>query len=153
MISRNSPSGFVLACAISVFAGALAGTRGADGGKVAGNRPSGSGDAVQWQSWTRDLGWRVMSPEAPAIVERRPTGIALAGRLRPHRKREADPARVYLAGRGDAAAAIFYAISRVPDLWAAGVAVGGSPKPAIDTDRVFAANFGDARVLGERRRR
>jgi hypothetical protein len=52
-----------------------------------------------------------------------------------------DPAHVYIAGRGDAAAAVFYAISRVPDLWAAGVALGGSPKAALDSNRIFAANF------------
>jgi hypothetical protein len=42
---------------------------------------------------------------------------------------------------------VFYAISRVPDLWAAGIALGGSPKPAADTNRLFAANFTNAPVL------
>jgi hypothetical protein len=51
-----------------------------------------------------------------------------------------DPARVYIAGRGDAVASVFYAISRMPDLWAAGVALGGSPKAALDSNRIFAAN-------------
>jgi hypothetical protein len=51
-----------------------------------------------------------------------------------------DPARVYVAGRGDAVASVFYAISRMPDLWAAGVALGGSPKAALDSNRIFAAN-------------
>jgi hypothetical protein len=54
---------------------------------------------------------------------------------------------VYLAGRGSAAAVVFYAISRVPDLWAAGIALGGSPKPAVDTNRLFTANFTNAPVL------
>ena len=58
-----------------------------------------------------------------------------------------DPARVYIAGRGDAAAAVFYAISRVPDLWAAGAALGGSPKAALDTGRIFAANFTNVPVM------
>ena len=53
----------------------------------------------------------------------------------------ADPARVYLAARGEAAAAVFYAISRVPDVWAAGLALGGSPQAALDSSRVYAANF------------
>src|SRR5262249_24310120 len=42
---------------------------------------------------------------------------------------------------------VFYGISRVPDLFAAGVASGGSPQPAIDTDRLFTANFTNAPVL------
>ena len=58
-----------------------------------------------------------------------------------------DPARVYLAGRGPAAAAVFYTISRVPDLWAAGIAIDGSPQPAIDTGRIYAANFSRVPVL------
>jgi hypothetical protein len=37
-------------------------------------------------------------------------------------------------------ATVFYAISRRPDLWAAALALGGSPKPAIDSGRLFAAN-------------
>jgi hypothetical protein len=60
---------------------------------------------------------------------------------------DVDPARIYLAGRGENAAAVFYAISRVPDLWAAGVALGGSPKAAVDTNRIFAANFTNVPVL------
>ena len=50
----------------------------------------------------------------------------------------ADPAHVYLAGRGEDAALVFYIVSRVPDLWAAGLALGGSPKPALGAGRVFA---------------
>ena len=42
---------------------------------------------------------------------------------------------------------MFYTISRMPDLWAAGIAIEGSPQPAIDTDRLFAANFNNAPVL------
>ena len=45
------------------------------------------------------------------------------------------------------AAAVFYTISRMPDLWAAGAALGGSPKAALDTNRIFAANFSNVPVL------
>ena len=58
-----------------------------------------------------------------------------------------DGLRIYVAGRGDGAASVYYAISRLPDMFAAGVAVGGSPQPAIDTGRVFSANFTNAPVL------
>ena len=105
-------------------------------------------DAVQWQNWTRDLGWRVIAPEgAPgANIDQRVQSLAAAV-VAAIRDGSVDPARVYLAGRGDAAAAVFYAISRVPDLWAAGAALGGSPKAALDTNRVFAANFTNVPVI------
>ncbi len=59
----------------------------------------------------------------------------------------ADPARIYLAGRGAATAAVFYTISRVPDLWAAAIAIDGSPQPAVETGRLFAANFATVPLL------
>ena len=45
---------------------------------------------------------------------------------------------------------MFYAISRMPDLWAAGAALGGSPKPAIDSNRIFTANFTNVKVMKDR---
>ncbi|MDE3165675.1 MAG: hypothetical protein KGN36_07715 [Acidobacteriota bacterium] len=99
-------------------------------------------DAAQWQQMTRDLGWRVIT--APVAADAGPDQIALALAKQVEAAVESgtvDPARVYIAGRGDDSAVVFYVISRVPDLWAAGVAVGGSPKPAIDTNRIWAANF------------
>jgi hypothetical protein len=58
-----------------------------------------------------------------------------------------DAARVYLAGRGGEAAAVFYAASRTPDVWAAALALGGSAQPAIDSGRIFTANFTNAPLL------
>ncbi len=104
-------------------------------------------DAPQWQAWTKDTAWRVITPAASEsaidlLVQ------ALASSVRNAiRNSGVDPARVYLAGRGEAATAVFYTISRVPDLWAAGLALGGSPQPAIDSDRIFAANFTNVPVL------
>jgi hypothetical protein len=60
---------------------------------------------------------------------------------------DVDRSRVYVAGRGSSAALVFYAIARIPDRWTAGVALGGSPKGAIDTNRVFAINFTNTPVL------
>ena len=51
-----------------------------------------------------------------------------------------DPARVYLLGTAPEAAAIFYLASRWPEPWAAAVALGGTPRPAIDTNRLFGIN-------------
>lgn len=105
-------------------------------------------DAVEWKNWTRDLGWQVLAPAGPANsnIDVRVQELAKAVDAAV-KNGEADPARVYLAGRGESAAAVFYAISRVPDLWAAGVALGGSPKAAVDTNRIFAANFTNVPVL------
>ena len=58
-----------------------------------------------------------------------------------------DENRVYLAGQGEGAAAVFYVASRRPDLWAAAVAVGGSARPAIDSNRLFGANTTNLPVL------
>jgi predicted esterase len=106
-------------------------------------------DAQQWQEWTRDLGWRVLAPsgvKAEAAIDTRVQAVAAVVQ-EALKDSGVDPARVYLAGRGEEAAAVFYTISRVPDLWAAGLALGGGPQPAIDTGRLFAANFTNTPVL------
>lgn len=53
----------------------------------------------------------------------------------------------YLAGAGASSSSVFYLAARVPDLWAAALAVEGSPRAAIDTNRLFAANTELAPVL------
>lgn len=106
-------------------------------------------DAEAWRNWAKDLGWQVLTPAglpSNASIDQRV--IALAAAAREAAKDPAvDPARIYLAGRGNAAAGVFYAISRTPDLWAAGLALGGSPQPAIDSGRVFAINYKNTPVL------
>jgi hypothetical protein len=105
-------------------------------------------DAPQWQTWTGESGWQVVVGEAKpdAGMDARVQALE-AGVNRAIETGGVDPARVYLAGRGDAVAAVFYAISRVPDLWAGAVALGGSPQPAIDSDRLYTANFANVPLL------
>jgi predicted esterase len=105
-------------------------------------------DATQWRKWTQELGWQLIVPTVStgANADARVEAVAAAVQAA-IKDGGADPAHIYLAGRTEAAAAVFYAISRVPDLWAAGLALGGSPKPALDTGRIFAANFTDTPVL------
>jgi predicted esterase len=108
-----------------------------------------SADAAQWQTWTKDIGWQVIAPAAETAntdIDVRVQALASTAEAAV-RNAGVDPARVYLAGGGSAAAMVFYAISRVPDLWAAGIALGGTPKPAVDTNRLFTANFTNAPVL------
>ena len=155
MTSRNWPNEFVRACAtISLL---LAWPLGA---QAAQNQPPAAptqplaaqsrtpavalldaDDAVQWRVWTRELGWQVISPPVVAATDIDSRLRALAAAVESAiQSGSVDPARVYIAGRGDAVASVFYAISRIPDLWAAGAAIGGSPKAAIDSNRIFAAN-------------
>lgn len=105
-------------------------------------------ETEQWRAWSADRGWRVVT--APVVAGKSVDAriLALQGAVEAALKdASADPARVYLAGRGESAAAVFYTAARVPDLWTAAVAIGGSPQPAIDTDRFFAVNFSQAPVL------
>jgi len=105
-------------------------------------------DAAQWSKWTQEIGWQLIVPTVAngAAPDARVEAIGAAVRAA-IKDGSADAAHIYLAGRSEAAAAVFYAISRVPDLWAAGLALGGSPKPALDTGRIFAANFTNTPVL------
>jgi len=147
MTSKNWPNGFAVACAaISLLTGGLAAQTPAP--KTPAIAVVDAADAVQWQNLTRELGWVVLSAEVPANTAPDARVLALAAKVEAAIKAgTVDPARIYLAGRGEASSLVFYTISRVPDLWAAGVAVGGSPKAAIDTGRIYAANFTNAPVL------
>jgi len=145
MTSRNWPNEFVRACAIIslvVWWPLGAQTR------VPAIALLDAADAAQWQNWTREAGWQVIAPAgAPGTdIDSRVRALAAAVESA-IQNGSVDPARVYIAGRGDASAAVFYAISRLPDLWAAGAALGGSPKAAIDSNRVFTSNFTNAPVL------
>ena len=105
-------------------------------------------DLSQWQTWCKEIGWQTLAPPVAADAAIDTRVEALASLIRNGIKNgSVDPARVYLAGRGAATAAVFFTVARVPDLWAAAVAVGGSPQPAIDSDRFFAANFAGVPVL------
>jgi hypothetical protein len=106
-------------------------------------------DAPQWQALVKPAGWRVIAGVVPSGTADSPDARvqALAAAVAQAVKDGVDPARVYLAGRGAATAAVFYTISRVPDLWAAAIGIEGSPQAAIDTDRIFAANFSNVPVL------
>jgi len=145
MTSRNWPNEFVRACAIIslvVWWPLGAQTR------VPAIALLDAADAAQWQNWTREAGWQVIAPAgAPGTdIDSRVRALAAAVESA-IQNGSVDPARVYIAGRGDASAAVFYAISRLPDLWAAGAALGGSPKAAVDSNRIFAANFTNVPVL------
>jgi hypothetical protein len=140
MRSRNWSNASGLACAtisLLLSSGAAAQTP-----AIALTDPS---DAPQWETWVKAAGWRVITGAPNANPDARV--LALSAAVQEAVKSGVDPARIYLAGRGGAAALVFYTISRIPDLWAAGIAIEGSPQPAVDTDRVFTANFTNVPVL------
>jgi hypothetical protein len=105
-------------------------------------------DLSQWQTWCKEIGWQTLAPSVAADSAMDVRVEALAKAVRDAiQNGSADPARIYLAGRGGATVGVFFAVSRLPDVWAAAVALGGSPQPAIDSDRFFAANFTGVPIL------
>jgi hypothetical protein len=104
-------------------------------------------DAPQWKQWAEPLGWQVLVPGASEnAIDARVLACASTIREAIHAG-TVDAAHVYLGGRGDAAAAVFYGISRLPDLFAAALALGGSPAAALDSGRIFSVNFTNTPVM------
>jgi hypothetical protein len=100
------------------------------------------GNAEQWGKATQERGWRMVVPPAmPAPLWTEAGAQALEAYLRdPAKSGLADSNGAYLIALGDGATAAFYLASRMPDLWRAVLAIGGNPKIAIDTNRLYAAN-------------
>ncbi len=105
-------------------------------------------DPARWREWAGQKGWRLIAVEGASTdnIDMRVQALEAAVRAA-IQDGSADDSRIYLVGSGAASAELFYTISRSPELWAAALAVGGSPQPAIDSDRFFAANFRNVPVL------
>lgn len=93
---------------------------------------------ARWRPAAQARGWSVivhsLKPEiavSDAAIKAMEDALKAAG---------AAPEATYLVGEGMGASAVFYLAARRPNLWAAAVALGGSPRPAIETNRLFAAN-------------
>ena len=102
------------------------------------------GDAKLWQASCAERGWQFLDPwsELHGTTDQRIEALAQAVKQSP-----ADPNRVYLAAQGNSVSTLLYIASRIPDVWAAAVAVGGGPRAAIDSNRLFAANTTNLPVL------
>jgi hypothetical protein len=107
------------------------------------------GDTETWRSAAASAGWHFLGPWTEIAEKNVDLRIkALEKRVAEAVERQkADENRVYLAGQGNGAAAVFYVATRLPDVWAAAVAVGGRGRPAIDTARLYAANTTNLPVL------
>ncbi len=100
------------------------------------------GDAKTWQGWTEAAGWRFLAGWAGVREKSIDLRIqALEARIADMKRQSpVDEGRIYLAAQGEGVAALFYVASRMPDLWAGAVALGGTARPAIDSNRLYAAN-------------
>ncbi len=104
----------------------------------------------QWEQAARDQGWNLVLPwNAGAYSFTSDAGVrALATILDDFAKcANIDRQRIFLAGHGDGAPAVFYALSRSPDRWAAGLAIGGDVGRVIDSNRLFAGNAATIPIL------
>jgi hypothetical protein len=102
-----------------------------------------------WQNAVAGRGWTVVAPYARCTIVPADALVVMLDRLlKDVRQRYAvDPARVYLSSTGTAVSLGFYIASRAPDRIAASVAIGGTPRDAIRTNRLFGANTGLDPVL------
>ncbi len=107
------------------------------------------GDAKPWQGWCAQRGWELLTPWAGSSERNIDLRIqALEKQLAELEQRAGvDASRVYLVGQGEGATAVFYVAARAPDLWTAAVALGGTPRPAIDTNHLYAVNTANVPVL------
>ncbi len=107
------------------------------------------GDTQTWQAQCKQRGWEFLEPWSQITEKNIDLRIkALAAKVAEAVKEPAvDDSRIYLAGQGDSASILFYTAGRIPDLFAAAVAAGGSPRAAIDSNRLFAANTTNLPVL------
>jgi hypothetical protein len=105
-----------------------------------------------WQAACQERGWQLLEPRSTGADSAGKSADqrvkALASEVEDAEKRlPVDPNRVYLAAQGGSVSTLFYVAARLPDLWAAAVAAGGSPRAAIDSNRLFAANTTSLPVL------
>ena len=147
MKSRNWRIESVLACSIiSLLACGLVGAQTPT--KAAAIALTDGQDAAHWQAVAQQAGWQTIVPGGASTdpIDTRVLAVAAAVRAAIQNS-GVDPARVYLAGRGNSAAEVFYTISRLPDVFAAGLAIGGSPQAALSTGRIYTVNFNNSPVL------
>src|SRR5690242_8922988 len=102
MKSKSSSRRFVLGCAAISLAAAMPGF--AQAPAIALIDPS---DAAQWEPVAKEAGWRVIAPAAAATTpDARVQSLVAA--VEQAIGQGADASRIYLAGRGPAAALVFY---------------------------------------------
>src|SRR5215472_3104243 len=101
----------------------------------------------QWQPIAASAGWSLVVPQAAGISD--PVVKAFEAVLTDAKKRipGVDETRVYLIGQSASTPEVFYTVSHAPDLWAAALAIQGSPGAAIQSFRLFGANTHEVPTL------
>ena len=99
-----------------------------------------NGDPKQWQSVAQGLGWQLAAPAIANLATDKGMQDFESAVKSAIANEAVDPTRVYLVGPVADVPAVFYIASRWPEPWAAAVALGGSPRPAIDSNRLFGIN-------------
>jgi hypothetical protein len=96
-----------------------------------------------WKSMAAERGWQWVAYEKNACNDGALKEIeTLIGQ-----RSGVDRTRLYLAGRGETSACVFYNASRTLDLWAAALAIEGDAREAIETNRLFASNLSMTPIL------
>jgi len=91
-------------------------------------------DPKPWEALAASRGWRFQAVSVPSDD----SGMTvLEARLKDWAP---GAGQIYLVGLGQGTAAVFYAVSRLPDRFAAAAAVEGSPRAAVASNRLFGAN-------------
>jgi hypothetical protein len=102
---------------------------------------------AKWQPMAAARGWNLAVPIAAGVSDLAAQAVEYLLADAKKRLPGVDQNRIYLAGQGVSTAEVFYTLSREPDLWAAALAIQGSPGPAIDSFRLFGSNSRDVPLL------
>ena len=104
----------------------------------------------KWSQATNALQWRLVAPsfgkDLPPWSDFAAKALDLMVADSASRA-PLDRTAIYLVGEGNGASGVFFQISRIPDLWAAALAINGNPQFAIESNRFFAANAAATPVL------
>ena len=99
-----------------------------------------------WQRIAGARGWRIV---VPLLYAGSDTGVKALDSLTAAARRRVhgDPLRTYLTAAGVGSGEVFLAVSRLPDVWAAALAIQGNPAGAINTNHLYGANTALAPLL------
>src|SRR5262249_38528793 len=101
----------------------------------------------QWYPVAAARGWSSAMPFVAGVSDGAVKAVELVVADAKKGMPKIDETRVYLAGLGPGGADVFYTLSRVPDLWAAALAIQGSPGQAIQSYKLYGANTQAAPLL------
>jgi hypothetical protein len=102
---------------------------------------------AHWRPLAAEAKWNLVVPFIAGVSDQAVKAVEAVVADAKKRIPGVDEDRIYLAGQGASTPEVFYNVSRQPDLWAAALAIQGSPLQAINTFRLFGANTKEAPLL------